>query len=1146
MLSRLPWLVTGLAAAVAAQTPGSIVEAGDTLISAMMMFLGNEEKMYLLDKAEGNAVQINGHPAWGAVWDINSKTAETMEVLTNTFCSSGMHLPNGSYVTFGGNGAIGPGGNIGSVRNGGGSGAFDAIYQDYDGTKAIRIIAPCKTGDNFNSTACRWYDNPGQLSMQKQRWYSAAEALEDGSVVIIGGFVNGGYVNRNFPNTDPMYEGGAAEPTYEFYPSKGPAQNMTFMTTTSGLNAYAHAYLMPSGKMFVQANLSTILWDYNANVETALPGMPNNVARVYPASGATAMLPLTPANNYTPTIIFCGGSNMPADDYGDYSFPAINTWNYPASNDCQRITPEPTDGSAPKYTQDDNMIQGRTMGQFITLPNGLMLVVNGGANGTAGYATATGQTPTLAQMPYGESLAAGPVGQPAIYDPNAPAGSRWSNAGLSTSSIARLYHSSAMLLPDSSVMIAGSNPNIDVNTTTIYPTTYKAEIFYPPYYVANRPVPTGVPSQLSYGGNPFDVTLPASSYSGSGNAAAANTTVVLTRGGFTTHGMNMGQRMLQLNNTYTVNSNGSITLHVAQVPPNPALLTPGPCLFWVVVAGIPSNGTLVQVGNGQIGTQPTSAASVLPASVQLSSASGTGGGSSTNSGGVSHKAELIGGIAAGVALIAILGALFGVCMARRRRAANGPPAAGGYPMNNLDAGMGKDVGGMGAMRNSDSSAFMPLHDNSSHAWNASMSNIHAPYTDEYQGRQSVASSDIDTGQVGGSLAGLLSGIALKRLGHNVRILERNPSPSLQDQGAGIVAGNETKSFFEKYVKSHQALGVKSHFQNYLNNKGEVIESQSFERMMTSWNLLYNILRANFDGRNSDYCDTPQPSPGEGEAAYDTGHTVTGIHRNGDTVELYYQTPRGEDGKLIADLIIAADGPSSTVRNLLAPKIKRRYVGYVAWRGTVPEDMASPSVKEAFVEKLTYFHSEGIQILAYVIPGQNGAIEPGKRLINWVWYNNYAEDSKEFSEIMTSKENKKHRFSLPMGGMRDEIRSRQRSYARKVLPPQFAELVDKTEHPFIQAITDVAPSQASFYEGKVLLVGDAVCGFRPHIAASTSQAALHAQLLDRMLQGEINLENWERQVMEYASRVSKQGISMGDRSQFGNHPLGEDATEIARA
>jgi hypothetical protein len=34
----------------------------------MQMFVGNEQKVYILDKAEGNAAQINGHPAWGAVW----------------------------------------------------------------------------------------------------------------------------------------------------------------------------------------------------------------------------------------------------------------------------------------------------------------------------------------------------------------------------------------------------------------------------------------------------------------------------------------------------------------------------------------------------------------------------------------------------------------------------------------------------------------------------------------------------------------------------------------------------------------------------------------------------------------------------------------------------------------------------------------------------------------------------------------------------------------------------------------------------------------------------------------------------------------------------------------------------------------------
>jgi hypothetical protein len=190
--------------------------------------------------------------------DLNTHTATTMDVLTNTFCASGMHLPNGSYVTFGGNGAIGPTGAIGSVRNAAGSGAFDATYQDYDGTRAIRILNPCTSSQNLADPGCQWFDNSSVLAMQKQRWYSAAEALPDGSVVIIGGFVNGGYVNRNFPNTDPALEGGAAEPTFEFYPSRGTAAaTMQFMIETSGLNAYAHTYLMPSGKMFVQANVST-------------------------------------------------------------------------------------------------------------------------------------------------------------------------------------------------------------------------------------------------------------------------------------------------------------------------------------------------------------------------------------------------------------------------------------------------------------------------------------------------------------------------------------------------------------------------------------------------------------------------------------------------------------------------------------------------------------------------------------------------------------------------------------------------------------------------------------------------------------------------------------------------------------------------
>jgi hypothetical protein len=159
-----------------------------------------------------------------------------------------MHLPNGSYVLFGGNAAVGPGGDNSAT---GSTTAFDPTYGDFDGRNAVRMFNPCD-----DKTPCTFYDNTTQLI--KRRWYPGAEPLGNGTIVIIGGFVNGGYINRNYPNNDPAYEGGAAEPTYEFLPAgPGQPQVMNFMVNTSGLNSYPLTYLMPSGKMFVQANYST-------------------------------------------------------------------------------------------------------------------------------------------------------------------------------------------------------------------------------------------------------------------------------------------------------------------------------------------------------------------------------------------------------------------------------------------------------------------------------------------------------------------------------------------------------------------------------------------------------------------------------------------------------------------------------------------------------------------------------------------------------------------------------------------------------------------------------------------------------------------------------------------------------------------------
>ena len=74
----------------------------------------------------------------------------------------------------------------------------------------------------------------------------------------------------------------------------------------------------------------------------------------------------------------------------------------------------------------------------------------------------------------------------------------------------------------------------------------------------------------------------------------------------------------------------------------------------------------------------------------------------------------------------------------------------------------------------------------------------------------------------------------------------------------------------------------------------------------------------------------------------------------------------EDGSeteesLTTKLMVAADGPSSTIRGILEPEIDRKYAGYVVIRGTVPEPEGSQAALEVFRERFCFFHAPGTQV-----------------------------------------------------------------------------------------------------------------------------------------------------------------------------------------
>ena len=161
----------------------------------------------------------------------------------------------------------------------------------------------------------------------------------------------------------------------------------------------------------------------------------------------------------------------------------------------------------------------------------------------------------------------GPVTTPELYD---PATETWTP--LAPQQASRMYHSTALLLPDGRVFSAGQ----DYGPLAMY-----GEVYSPPYlFKGPRPSIAGAPSSVGYGGQ-LSIATPDS---------ATIRSVVLIRPGSGANQVDTEQRSIPL--TFTAGS-GALT---AQVPTSPSLLPPGYyMLFLVNSAGVPSLAPWVRV-----------------------------------------------------------------------------------------------------------------------------------------------------------------------------------------------------------------------------------------------------------------------------------------------------------------------------------------------------------------------------------------------------------------------------------------------------------------------------------------------------------------------------------------------------------------------
>ncbi|KAK1425802.1 hypothetical protein QVD17_21163 [Tagetes erecta] len=429
------------------------------------------------------------------------------------------------------------------------------------GDHKIRLFDPCD--DDF----CDWIELGRNLSIQ--RWYASNHILPDGNIIIVGG-------RRAF--------------NYEFFPqnpngcSSLSLFNLSFLIETTDYqeenNLYPFLHLLPDGNLFIFANRRSILLDYiRGKIIRRFPPIPGE-KRSYPSTGSSILLPIhlqstdpvTDPEIPVPAVVevmICGGAVG-----GSFTMAARGVY-MAAGRTCGRMN---LVDESPEWIME-NMPFRRVMPDMILLPTGDVLIVNGAGRGTAGWENAIE-----------------PVLNPVLYE----TGKRLFTV-LNPTRRSRMYHSSAILLPDGRVLVGGSNPHVSYEFIGVeYPTDLSLETFSPPYmderFAYYRPSiltveydPGRYNDRISYG-RYFGVTL-SMSLSG----VDRRIMVTLVAPSFTTHSFGMNQRVLVL----PVIDVEQVSLFqyrvVVRAPSSRNVAPPGYYMLFVVHDGVPGTSVWINL-----------------------------------------------------------------------------------------------------------------------------------------------------------------------------------------------------------------------------------------------------------------------------------------------------------------------------------------------------------------------------------------------------------------------------------------------------------------------------------------------------------------------------------------------------------------------